>query len=175
MHTGDAPLASTHSSTQQVKSSSVFIPPCWLSPFTCNAVFFQREGAADLLKNDAIIVGMDESKSQQLIPFPALAVCPFSRGRGTTSKYDAERNIIRSGVMICIVSTAGSAGVYKIWPHHCTRRISSIVRKGQSSDGNVKMSLNIGAILTRPVSWLVLADEEVETGGSSEQRLSRPS
>lgn len=85
---------------------------------TCNAMFFQRQGAADLLESDAIIVGMDAiEKSAVEIPFPALAVCPFSRG--ATSKYDAEGNIIGSGVMICIVSTAGSASVYKIWPHHC--------------------------------------------------------
>lgn len=104
-------------------SKSKFIgltPRCWVTAFAGNAIFFQHEEAADLMRseNDAII-GVDESKSQQLIPFPSLAVCPFSRGRGTTSKYDAKRNIIRSGVLICIVSTAGSASVYKIWPHHC--------------------------------------------------------
>lgn len=67
-----------------------------------------------------------------------------------------------SGSLIYIVPTSGSVTVYKIRPHHCAEGplagFPQTTEKGRSSYGNVKMSLNIGAM------WLVLSGEEKETG-----------
>ncbi|XP_070821287.1 mitochondrial translation release factor in rescue [Chaetodon trifascialis] len=117
-----------------------------------DAGFFQHEAAADSMgsENDAI-VEMNASKSQQPISFTWPFVCPFGRGRGagTTCKDDASRNIIGSThshdihrrFSPCLQNLATSLR------RRNTRWISSIDRTGQSSYGNVKMSLNIQAAL----------------------------
>lgn len=75
--------------------------------------------------------------------YPHVAGCwPFGGGRATTCKYDAQRNIIMSGVLNCIVQTT----VYTIRPHLCTGthtlRVHKCQEKSKISCGSVKTSLN---------------------------------
>lgn len=123
-----------------------------VTTFSSDAGFFQHEAAADLMgsENDAIIE-KNASKSQQPISFTSPFVCPFGggRGAGTTCKDDAYTNII-SSVNLHDINRRFSPCLQNLATalrRRNTRWISSSDRTGQSSYGNVKMSLNIQAAL----------------------------